>query len=403
MLDAIAWTLALVPSGALLYFAAEVVLGLSPLRRGGTPVGQEHVGALAVLIPAHDEAVVIGQTLAKLECVIPPGTRILVVADNCSDATAAIARDCGAQVIERSDPARHGKGHALAFGRDCLAKSPPDAVIILDADCELKPGSAAALARSALECGAAQAVNLQQAPAGASPLVEISNFAILIKNLVRSRGVQRIGGGIPLYGTGMAFSWETFASPHLSSGHLVEDMQLAIDLAKAGVRARLEESAFVTSGSAAVVDTMQQRRRWEHGFLQTALSQALPLLAEGVRARSRHLVALGLHLLVPPLALLFILAFTALAVLLAFGAMGQTWGPFMALVAALAGASAAVLAAWRVEGRAMLSWRSLLFAPAYLVWKMPVYIGFIVARQGRWNRTRRTGEAVVADASDTRS
>ena len=391
MLDAIAWTMALLPGGALLLFAAEVLLGLQPLRRGNALVDRGDFGVLAVLIPAHDEATLIDRTLAKLEGVLPAGAGILVVADNCSDETAAIAKVRGAKVVERNDPEKHGKGHALAFGRDCLAESPPDVVIILDADCELTSGSAAALAMSALECGAAQAVNLQQARAGASPLVQISNFAILIKNLVRSRGVQRIGGGIPLYGTGMAFSWETFASANLASGHLVEDMQLAIDLARAGVRARLVENASVTSSSAAVADTMQQRRRWEHGFLQTALSQALPLLAEGVRARSRHMFALGLHLMVPPLALLFILALAMLAALLALGETGQTWGPFIALLAALSGASAAVFAAWLVEGRGMLSLRSLLFAPAYLAWKMPVYIGFIFARQGRWNRTRRPG------------
>src|SRR5690606_1074649 len=121
-----------------------------------------------------------------------------------------------------------------------------------------------------------------------------------------------------------------------------------IDLARAGVRAKLEEGASVTSGSAAAVDTIHQRRRWEHGFLQIALAQALPLIAEGVRTRSRHLVGLGLHLLVPPLALLFILALavlTVLAALVALGVAGQTWRPSIGLLAALAIASAAVLAA----------------------------------------------------------
>jgi cellulose synthase/poly-beta-1,6-N-acetylglucosamine synthase-like glycosyltransferase len=403
MLEVIAWTLALVPGGALLYFSAEVLLGLTPLGRPGLRAGDPDARAVAVLIPAHNEAAVLGRTLAKLKGVLSQRTRILVVADNCDDETAAIAKRCGTEVVERNDPARHGKGYALAFGREWLARSPPEAVIILDADCELAPGSAAALAHSALECGAAQAVNLQQAHPGASPLVQISNFAILIKNLVRARGVQRIAGGIPLFGTGMAFSWETFASADLASGHLAEDLQLAIDLARAGVRARLEEGASVTSGSAAVADTIQQRRRWEGGFLQIAASQALPLVVGGMRARSRHLLGLGLHLLVPPLALLFLMALGALAALLAFGIGTQIWGPLIALLAALTAAIAAVFAAWQVEGRRMLPLRSLLLAPAYLAWKLPLYLGFIVTRKGRWTRTRRVGEATIVDASDTRS
>ena len=403
MLEVLAWTLALVPGGALLYFSAEVLLGLKPLDRPGVPAGGPGTPDLAVLIPAHNEAAVIGRTLAKLEDMLPAGTRTLVVADNCDDETAVIAKRCGAEVVERNDRARPGKGYALAFGRDWLAGSRPEAVIVLDADCELTPGSAAVLARSALECGAVQAVNLQQAHTGASPLVQISNFAILIKNLVRARGLQRIAGGIPLFGTGMAFSWETFASADLASGHLAEDMQLAIDLARAGARARLEEGASVTSGSAGVADTIQQRRRWEGGFLQISVSQALPLVAEGIRARSRHRLGLGLHLLVPPLALLFLMALGGLAALLAFGLGGQVWGPFIALLVALTAASAAVLAAWRAEGRRILPLRSLLLAPAYLAWKLPLYLRFIVARKGRWTRTRRPGEATTVDASDTRS
>ena len=403
MLEVLAWTLALVPAGALLYFSAEVLLGLKPLDRPGLPASGPASRDLAVLIPAHNEAAVIGRTLAKLEEMLPAGTRTLVVADNCEDETAAIARRCGMEVVERNDPARHGKGYALAFGRDWLARSRPDAVIVLDADCELAPGSAAALAHSAIECGAAQAVNLQQAHAGASPLVQISNFAILIKNLVRARGLQRIAGGIPLFGTGMAFSWETFASADLASGHLAEDLQLAIDLARAGARARLEEGASVTSGSAEVADTIQQRRRWEGGFLQIAFSQALPLVAEGIRARSRHRLGLGLHLLVPPLALLFLMALGTLGGLLALGLGTQIWGPFMALLSALMAASAAVFAAWLVEGRRILPLRSLLLAPAYLAWKLPLYLGFIARRKGRWTRTRRAGVPTIVDANDTRS
>jgi cellulose synthase/poly-beta-1,6-N-acetylglucosamine synthase-like glycosyltransferase len=201
----------------------------------------------------------------------------------------------------------------------------------------------------------------------------------------------------------MAFSWETFASADLASGHLAEDLQLAIDLARAGARARLEEGASVTSGSAEVSDTIQQRRRWEGGFLQIAVSQALPLVAEGIRARSRHRLGLGLHLLVPPLALLLLIALGTLAALLALGLGSQIWGPFNALLAALTAASAAVFAAWRAEGRRILPLRSLLLAPAYVAWKLPLYLGFIVARKGRWTRTRRAGEPTIDDASDTRS
>src|SRR3546814_2979484 len=55
---------------------------------------------LAILVPAHDEADSIAPTVAALAAAAP-GARILVVADNCGDATAALAREAGADVIER--------------------------------------------------------------------------------------------------------------------------------------------------------------------------------------------------------------------------------------------------------------------------------------------------------------
>src|SRR5688572_10630108 len=87
---------------------------------------------VAVLMPAHDEREVIADTLAGLLPELQSGDRLLVVADNCSDDTAAIARAAGATVIERSDRERRGKGYALAYGLQALVEHPPDVVVIMD-------------------------------------------------------------------------------------------------------------------------------------------------------------------------------------------------------------------------------------------------------------------------------
>src|SRR5690606_22233480 len=95
-----------------------------------------------IVVPAHNEASGIGRTLASLRAIDWPRDRfrILVVADNCTDNTAAIARNAGAHVLERQDEHRRGKGHALAFAfeasrRDALA----DAVVVVDADTGVSP------------------------------------------------------------------------------------------------------------------------------------------------------------------------------------------------------------------------------------------------------------------------
>src|SRR6476469_6442466 len=101
----------------------ECLAALLPGRR------TEHTPADArspcvVLVPAHDEENGLPATLAGLLPLLRPGDRLLVVADNCTDRTAAAARAAGAEVVERHDPDRRGKGYALAAGVDALRADP---------------------------------------------------------------------------------------------------------------------------------------------------------------------------------------------------------------------------------------------------------------------------------------
>ena len=89
---------------------------------------------LAIVIPAHDEGSGILPTLSDVKMQLQSGDRLLVVADNCTDETAKIASMAGAEVTERNDPARRGKGYALEFGVRSLDSDPPDIVIVVDAD-----------------------------------------------------------------------------------------------------------------------------------------------------------------------------------------------------------------------------------------------------------------------------
>jgi cellulose synthase/poly-beta-1,6-N-acetylglucosamine synthase-like glycosyltransferase len=390
MLNAVVWLCAIPPSVALLYFSVEVLLGLPRLRRprsANVPVD------LAVIIPAHNEALLIGGTVDALRRHVGPTTRIVVVADNCSDTTADLARAAGATVVERSDADRRGKGFALAHARDLLASSPPDAVFILDADCRVTSGSIEAMAGYAAAVGEpVQSINLLTAPVGASPLVLVSNFAMIIMKLVRARGLYRLGGGITLFGTGMAFPWRVFALAELATSEPVEDLKLALVLAQQGTKVHLWEDLHVASAAAGLDDSLDQRRRWEHGFLANASRYGVPSIVTGLARGSRHLVFLGAHLLVPPLALLFLLAAVAFLAAVLFAVLRDEAGPAVLLAGALALAAAVTMIAWYREGRATLSLLTLARAPLYVLWKIPLYLGFFSARQTEWNRTRRLNE-----------
>ena len=384
------WLLAGAAGAPLAVFASEVLAGLWPARENSAATVTAHT---VILIPAHDEAGGIAATLAALLESIPKGTRVLVVADNCSDATASLARQAGAEVIERHNQEARGKGYALAFGRDHLAHADgpvPDVVLVLDADCRLLPGSVAALAGAAMRLGVpVQAINLIEADLTAPPMVQISSFAMVVKNLYRSRGMQRLGGAALLTGTGMAFPWKLFADADLATGSIVEDLSLGIAMTRKGRPPRLVEAAGVRSAPADMADALAQRTRWEHGFLQTLRRQALPVLLGGLRRGSRAEILLGLHLIVPPLALLLMLAAAVLIAQAVLALLGANLAPVFVLGSLTAVVLALVIAAWLAGGRPYLSGAALLRAPFYVLWKLPVYVRFLRKPEARWTRTPR--------------
>jgi len=390
MLTLLVWLCVLPPLLALFYFSGEVLLGLRSLA---APIEAGTSVSIAVVIPAHDEAHLIAETVAAARHHISAPSQVVVIADNCSDATAELARSAGAVVVERNDPDRRGKGFALACARDFLSSAAPDAVFILDADCRIRKGSVETIASRATLLGEpVQAVNLLCPPEEAPTLVLVSNFAMLIKNLVRARGLYRLGGGITLFGTGMAFPWWLFLQLDLATGEAVEDLGFALSLAATGTRVHLDETVLVTSVAAALPDSLGQRSRWEHGFLAQAAHHAGPMLINGLKRRSRHLIALGAHLLVPPIALLFLVAMVTFLPALTLAAWAQDIWPLVGLLVAMGCAILATGIAWWLEGRATLPLAALVQAPLYILWKVPLYLRLLSARHTEWNRTRRTNE-----------
>ena len=380
-----------------LTFVAEAIFGL---RRGAIRPWPEQPFTAAIIVPAHDEAALIGQTLKSLIAAVGTGGTILVVADNCVDGTADIARQAGASVIERHNAGARGKGHALAFARDWLRQRPPSAVIVLDADCHTDAASLRALAdfsaRTNLPC---QAINLLEARLSASPMVQISTFAFLLKNLVRQRGLQRLCGGVHLTGTGMCMPWEHFDRAELATSSIVEDIQLGLELAQRGARPQLIENAFVWSPSNDARGTLIQRRRWEGGYLAMARSSAFETLVTGLKRKNARIVMSGLDLFIPPLALLAALNAAALLICLVLAAIGWAgWIPAMSLIFVATLMVFAILAAWAREGKAYLTLGTLVRLPFYVIWKMPMYLG--LARLGAPSDWLRTDRSTGTDRED---
>ncbi|MEG4802977.1 glycosyltransferase family 2 protein [Microcoleus sp. ARI1-B5] len=358
---------------------------------GDTAKTQEPRPKVAVLIPAYNEAAGIAATISTILPQLTPQDRLLVIADNCTDATAEIARNCGATAIERQDTERKGKGYALDFGLQSIASDPPEVIIMVDADCICGPDSIEKLARVAMaEQRPVQATYLMEQPPNPTPKDSISALAFLVKNLVRPSGLKQLGFPSLLTGTGMAFPWLIVRDVPLASSNIVEDMQMSLDLAIAGHPTVFCPEARVTGCLPQQQQAAKsQRTRWEHGHLQTLLTQTPRLATASVEQQRFDLMAIALDLSVPPLSLLVAIWLAAFATSILATIIGAS--PIPAILLAVQGLLilVSIVSAWAKFGRADISGSTLLSVPFYILWKIPLYLGFILKRQTKWVRTER--------------
>jgi cellulose synthase/poly-beta-1,6-N-acetylglucosamine synthase-like glycosyltransferase len=387
------WSVAgilLLPAGV---FCAEcLAAALLPRRRDNRRFDSVARPRLAVLTPAHNEEETLGPTLDALRPQLAAGDVALVVADNCVDATAEVARRHGVEVVERHDDTRRGKGFALAYGVAALSSREFDVLVILDADCHLCDGALDALARQvAATRRPAQAVYLMQTCEDPTPRDRVSTLAFTVKNLVRPLGLDRLALPVQLTGTGMAFPREALDKVSFGSANIVEDMQLGLDLALTGSAPRLCPGAAVTGRLPRDArSALGQRRRWEHGHLRTILGQVPRLLVVGLLRFKPAAWAMALDLLVPPLSLLLVLLVLAAGALsIAAPLTAATWAPVIALLAGVAAVISSVLLAWLRFGRATLPASSLSAVASYVAWKVPMYVAFLVRPEKKWVRTGR--------------
>jgi cellulose synthase/poly-beta-1,6-N-acetylglucosamine synthase-like glycosyltransferase len=346
---------------------------------------------VAVLLPAHNEASCISATIETLLPQLTDQDRLVVIADNCSDETAEIARGFGATVIERIDPVRRGKGYALDYGLRFIETDPPAVVVMADADCIVHQGAIDRIARLADAVSRPiQSTYLMERPANPGPNDAVSALAFMVKNVVRPRGLDRLGQPCLLYGTAMAFPWSVIAHAPLANSNIVEDMQLAVDLAIAGHPSVFCEEAKVTGRLPQQKSAAKsQRVRWEHGHLKTLLTQVPQLIKASLGQRRFDLLAIALDLCIPPLSLLVMMWAAIMGGALLAGALGASWIPaiFLAIQGLLILIS--IIGAWAKFGRADLPARTLLAVPFYILWKIPLYFAFLVRPQTKWIRTER--------------
>ncbi len=406
-------------------FVLEVLAALLPARRpvrGVSDDGERRGGV--ILVPAHNEGAPVADVVAALIPQMGAADRLLVVADNCTDDTAAAAVrgatppggsvDPRFTLLERRDPDRRGKGYALDYALDHIAASSdangrlPAAVLILDADCRVSAGGVDRLLRTCAATGRpVQARTLcevdARTDADAAGLMAVSELGLLFKNHIRPRGGARLGFPCQLMGTGMALPGPLLdakraenAGGSVFGGDLAEDMQMGVDATIAGTPPLFLGDVRVLSPLPTSLRGFDgQRTRWEQGHLQT-LTRGVPrLLGHGVTSDRLQSLGLAADLAVPPFSLLVVGWFAIAAVL----AGVAWWTGFVAAFAVhlIGGAcvAAAVLIGWAVFGRDRVPVAALASVPKFVLRKLPIYSRFLTNRaETEWVRTERAAESV---------
>lgn len=375
------------------YLLALLVAARDSVRNPATAtaVAEEPPLRLAVLVPAHNEEGGIGATLDSLAaCEYPAGARrTVVIADNCTDGTAARSALAGIEVWERTDSSQRGKGFALIWALRRLFEEDDsvDAIVMVDADCTVSPNMLRAIDRRLRSGASAVQVDYVAGNPEDSHVSALRFGAFALADTVRFLGKQRLGLSCGLVGTGMGFRRELLERTPWTATGLVEDGEYHLHLVLAGERAEFVPEASV---SQAVPTSMrassEQQARWERGRLQLIRSWSPRLLGAGLAQRDIVRLHAGLECLLPPQSLI---AAGNLGSLLAGLLLG--YRRLLALSAvSLAAQVAFVLAGLRLVRAPAHVYRALLLAPALIVAKIGLYARFLLGRgPTSWTRTER--------------
>jgi hypothetical protein len=354
---------------------------------------------IAVLVPAHDEEALIARCVRSLEAQVYPSYLydVIVVADNCTDATASLARSAGAEVLVRDEPGARGKGRALRWAIDQLLDRPmpPDAVVVVDADAVAEPDFLSALVRP-FESGAAAVQGEHLLSDDGSPASSLRAAAFLLVNRVRPAGRSVLGLPCDLVGNGMLLDSELLRACPWDAFTCAEDLEYTVNLRLAAVRPVFAGGAILQSPTAPSAEAAtHQQLRWEGGKLHVAKKQLPRLVRDGLRRGDARLLGVAFDLAVPPLALLTAGAVAATVVgvpLVLLGAL-PPWSLGSWLVTTVS-IPVYVVVGLRAARAPRSAYRSLARAPWYVIRKTVAVHRLLKFDPDTWVRTDRGAHEV---------
>lgn len=349
-----------------------------------------------VVIPAHNEEKDIAKTLYSLFSLVYPKNlfNLVVVADNCTDQTARIARKLGAKVLERTHKEKRGKGYALRWAFDQILDWDEnyEGIIVLDSD-SLISGNYLEVMNYYIENGSkviqSSDLVLPQPGAWSSESIRIG---FLLYNYVKPVGRKVLGLEMGLRGNGMCFTPEILRAYPWKAWSLTEDVEYGLSLILKGVHIDFAPEANVWAQMPVKAKNAEsQRERWEMGRYPIIKKYAPQLMKGFFSRRVFKNVDAFIDLVTPPLVnlLLFVIIMIVLNLTLALAGVISftfTWIWIGIAVMGLLHLFIGMFAA----GADWQMYKSIFYIPAYVLWKIKVYFTrWMKGNERQWIRTTR--------------
>lgn len=297
------WSVPVAVLGAnFLYHAAISAAGWVRFRRPAPSAPPTR--RMAVVVPAHNEARVIAETVRSVMVQDYPAAllEVHVIADHCTDDTAAIARGLGATVHEREDAAERGKGHALAWLFPTLLEPlrAIDAVCVLDADNLMAPGFLREMDRQLAQGHAVVQGYLDTKNPGDSWVAANYAIAYWVSNRLFQLPRQVLGLNCALGGTGFVATAAILRAVPWRATCLTEDLEYSLQLVLRGTRVAWAHDAVVYDEKPlTLAASIRQRTRWMQGHWTCAGRYLRALLWMAVRRLSLRALDSAIYLLQP--------------------------------------------------------------------------------------------------------
>lgn len=355
--------------------------------------------SFAVIVAAHNESAVIGPLIENLKALEYPDELydIFVIADNCTDDTAGIAKRAGAIVCERTSATERGKGFALEwmFRRLFTLEREYDAVAVFDADNLVHP-------RFLLEMNnrLIKGDKLIQGYLDAKNPYDTwvsGTFAIAfwVIDHVWHLAKTNIGLSSVLGGTGMCITTDVLRRHGWGATCLTEDMEFTMKSLVEGIKTTWAHDAIVYDEKPLTFkQSWDQRKRWAQGQFDVAHRFIPKMLKAGIERRDIRILDGCLHLLQPHFLLISTLFFIVSYIQLAFPPFYTNIYSFMpsqmmtAIMLTQYILPVIILLKIHVKWKA---WLYLILYPVFVYSWIPIaFVGFLHRNEHDWSHTKHT-------------